>query len=398
MDIHNYNKQFQRTLERIKESVDFSKENKKIAVEFKDYLLSENIGLSKINRYMLDLMKYNKMLGKGFSEANKDDLRRVIADLNQTDLAEETKKCFKIMLRKLYRFIRGVENPGEYPDEVKWISIRITENHKKLPEELLTDEEIINIIQKTERVRDRALLSSLAESGCRISEIGTMQIKHISFEEYGTRLMVNGKTGMRKILVINCTPYLQEWINQHPYNDNPESYLWISSNGEILSYTRIAAILKESVKKAGIKKRVYPHLFRHSRATLLANVMSDSALKNYLGWTQGSKMAATYIHMSGKETDNSILELNGVKIDKEKKISKLKPKECSRCKTINEATNRFCKICGLPLDQETRQEIIKVESEKKDSENLMEELVKDEDIVKLLVKKIIEKGLYKGLF
>lgn len=151
MDIHNYDKQFRRTLERIKESVDFSKENKKIAVEFKDYLLSENIGLSKINRYMLDLMKYNKMLGKGFSEANKDDLRRVIADLNQTDLAEETKKCFKIMLRKLYRFIRGVENPGEYSEEVKWISIKITENHKKLPEELLTDEEAPLIVSPAKK-------------------------------------------------------------------------------------------------------------------------------------------------------------------------------------------------------------------------------------------------------
>ncbi len=78
---------------------------------------------------------------------------------------------------------------------------------------MLTEDEILRIIRKCNNLRNKALLSALAEFGCRISEIGTMQIKHVSFEQYGTRLTVKGKTGMRKILVINCTPYLQEWIN-----------------------------------------------------------------------------------------------------------------------------------------------------------------------------------------
>ena len=108
MDIHNYERQFKKTLERIENSQEISKVNKKVAVEFKNHLLSDGIGLSKINRYLFDIMKFNKMLGKDFSKANKEDIHRVIADLNQTDLAEETKKGFKILLRKLYRFIRKI--------------------------------------------------------------------------------------------------------------------------------------------------------------------------------------------------------------------------------------------------------------------------------------------------
>lgn len=388
MNIHNYERRYERVLERIKTNPDISEQDKKIILKFNDYCLSDGIGIAKIERYLGDAMKFSGMLKKPFSDANKEDIRRVIGDLNQTTLAEETKRCFKIMLRKLYRIIRNVEEEGEYPEEVKWISLKLTTSHKKLPEELLTEEEIIKIIQKTEKVRDRAMLSILAESGCRISEIGTMQIKHVSFEEYGARITVKGKTGMRKILVINCTPYLQEWINQHPFNDNSESYLWIAPNGEVLSYTRISTILKESVKRAGIKKRVYPHLFRHSRATLLANVMSDSALKNYLGWTPGSNMARVYIHMSGKETDNSILELNGIKVDKEKKESKLKPKECIRCHTINEVTNRFCKICGFPLCKEEKDLLLIQESERNKADEIMNKLIKDPEILDLIKKKI----------
>jgi len=217
-------KQFERTLEKIQESKDISDENREIIFKFKDYLLSDNIGIAKINRYLLDLIKFDGMAKKPFPDVNKADLRAIIGLLNQTTLAEETKKGFKIMLRKLYRFIEGVEEKGVYPERVKWISITIQENHKKLPEELLTEEEIEKIIRHTQNVRDKALISTLAESGCRVGEIGSMQIKHVSFEEHGARLTVTGKTGMRKILVINSTPYLQEWINQHPQNNDLNGY------------------------------------------------------------------------------------------------------------------------------------------------------------------------------
>ena len=63
------------------------------------------------------------MFKKPFDKAKKEDIRTIVADLNQTALSEETKKCFKIMLRKLYRFLRKVEEKGVYPDEVKWVSI-----------------------------------------------------------------------------------------------------------------------------------------------------------------------------------------------------------------------------------------------------------------------------------
>jgi len=300
---------------------------------------------------------------------------------------------FKIFLRKLYRFIRGIEEKGKYPEEVEWISIHIADNHKKLPEELLTEEEILRIIQKCDNLRDKALVAALAESGCRVSEIGTMKIKHVSFEEYGARLTVNGKTGMRKILVINSAPYLQEWLNRHPANANPESYLWVNSTGEIfLCYARISRILKDAARKAGIKKRVYPHLLRHSRATAIASVMSDASMKNYFGWTQGSKMAGIYIHMSGKDTDDAILRASGIEVRKKEVKSSLKPKKCLRCNTTNEATNICCKICGMILDEQKQQEVLKQDLKRTETDRLMNELVKDKEFLEFMIRKIKEKA------
>ena len=388
MDIHNYKKRYERTLEKIKDSNEITDDNKEIIFNFKDYLLSEGIGFAKIERYLGDLVKLSKMLSKPFSDAVESDVRRVMGELNQTDLSEETKKTFKVMLRKFYRFIRGITRKGQYPPEVEWISIAIPNNHKKLPEELLTEEEILKIIQNCGTLRNRALIATLGESGCRVGEIGSMKIKHVSFEEYGARITVGGKTGMRKILVINSAPYLQEWINQHPTNENPESYLWCGNKTEAISYARICSILKIAVKKAEIKKRVYPHLFRHSRATLLANKMSDSGLKNYLGWTQSSKMAGIYIHMSGKDTDKTILEMNGINIEKEKEESLMKPKKCLRCKTINETTNKFCKACGMSLSQEEANKLLNADVERNQADEIMNKLIKDPEILELIKKKL----------
>jgi len=143
MDIHNYKKRYERTLERIKDSNEITDDNKEIVLNFKDYLLSEGIGFAKIERYLGDILKFSKMLSKPFPDVTEQDLRKIIGELNQTNLSEETKKTFKIMLRKFYRFIRGIIKNGQYPPEVEWMSIAIPNNHKKLPEELLTEEEIL---------------------------------------------------------------------------------------------------------------------------------------------------------------------------------------------------------------------------------------------------------------
>jgi site-specific recombinase XerD len=388
MDIHNYKRRYERTLERIKEATDISEENKAYIFKFKDYCLSEGIGIARIERYLGESAKFSKMLGKSLPEANKEDIRRVIGDLESSPLSPESKKCFKIMVRKLYRVLRGIDEKGFYPPEVKWISIALPKNHKKMAEELLTESDILSMIQNADSSRDKAFISLLYESGCRIGEIGNMQIKNVSFEEKGARIVVNGKTGMRKILVIFSTSYLQNWINNHPQNDNPEAPLWIGQHSEALCYNRLSAILKQSAQKSGIKKRIYCHLTRHSKASSVASFMTEAMMKQYFGWGQDSKMCAVYIHMNGRDLDDTILRANGIEIPKEKTLQVLQSKTCLRCKKINEATARICNSCGLILDKELAQNIIQKEMERQEVDNKMALLLKADP---RFIDKLIEK-------
>jgi len=387
-DIHNYKRTFERIIERIKEDAEFSEENKKIVLGFKDELLADNISLVKTGRYLQDVIWFNRNFDKNFSDATIEDMKGVISKLNQSEYAETTKKGIKIALKKLYKFIRGIEGKGNYPPEVSWYKVTISNSRKKMPEELLNKEEMRNIIQCCKSERDRALMAVLCESGCRVGEIGTMKIKHVSIEKHGARLTVSGKTGMRKILVVNSTPYLQTWINLHPKNCNPDESLWINYRGEMMSYARISHILKQSAKMAGIKKRVYPHLLRHSRATIMAKSMTDATMKHYFGWSQGSKMASVYIHMSGKDTDDAVLLANGIEVKKETKVSVLTPTNCLRCGIKNEVTNKFCKSCGLSLNSDEAKNIIKEDEEKNKTDELMNEFVKNPEFLQMLVKKM----------
>ena len=235
--------------------------------------------------------------------------------------------------------------------------------------------------------RDRALIASLCDTGARISEIGTMQINYVSFEKIGSKLTLFGKTGARKILVIGCAPYLNTWINHHPFRQDSSSPLWVKTDGTPLSYARISNILKKAAKKAGITKRIYPHLLRHSRATIMASKMTDAQMKNYFGWTQGSKMASVYIHMNGKDTDEAILRAHGIKVKKDEEISKLNHVICLRCGKENASIDKYCN-CGFVLDKKEGEKIIIEESNRSQADDIMNKLMQDPEVLDLIKRKL----------
>ncbi len=131
-------------------------------------------------------------------------------------------------------------------------------------------------------------------------------------------------------------------------------------------------------------------MLRHSRATQLASIMSDAQLKNYLGWTQSSKMAGIYVHMSGKDADDAILRANNIQIEHVKKDPALKPLKCMKCKMVNPATNRFCNSCGFVLDSSTADSLLKDESQEERAADLLNKLLQDKDVTALLQKKMME--------
>jgi ribosomal protein L37E len=159
------------------------------------------------------------------------------------------------------------------------------------------------------------------------------------------------------------------------------------NKNELLEYPGVQMFLKKLARRAGIKKRVNPHSFRHARATHLANFLTEAQMKQYFGWVQGSGMASIYVHLSGRDVDNALLKLNGISTTEDgKKEELLKTVSCPRCQQQNTPVSKFCSRCGSPLVIQTA---LEMEELRANGDAVINELVKDEQIQEIIVKKIM---------
>ena len=390
MDIHNYDRKYERGFKAL-ESADISKHNKELIRHFHDDLVLENISKPRLITYLNKLKILAQRMKKDLDAATSQDIKDIVSNLQQSSYSAWTKKTYKIIIRRFYKWL------GK-PDLVSWIKIGFSRSEKKLPSEgdLLNEEEVQRLISVVDHPRDKAFISALWESGARISEIGNMQIKNVLFDKLGTVLTVCGKTGSRKIRLIASTPYLSMWIQNHPDHNNPDARLWVNfgskKHNKPVTYGGLSRVLRINFRRAGIKKRCNPHIFRHSRATFMANHLTEFQMNQYFGWIQGSDMASTYVHMSGKNVDDAILTMNGMGMQSKESKQALRPPVCPRCDTINQINSNHCHKCGGILDihlaielQERKEQEIKARNM---SDDLMNMLLKDKDVQSVIVEKM----------
>jgi len=389
VDIHRYDKRIIWQKDNVKRS-EVSNNNKKLIFEFEDYCALQGMSKPRRIKYLEVLKGLAKILNKDFDKVDKDDITRVVREIQYRDYSEWTIQTYKVMLKRFYKWFNGDE---EYPLIVRWINTNLKKSKLKLPMEgdLLTEDEVRRIIESANTIRDKAFISLLYESGCRVGEIGNLQLKHIKIDDLGALITVFGKTGARNIRVISSTPHLMSWMDNHPYKSERDCPIWVKDR-KPLTYQYLVKILRGASKRAGISKRVNPHSFRHARATFLASHLTEFQMNQYFGWIQGSKMASTYVHMSGKEINNAILELNGIPIEKKIKESELKPIKCPRCSSINNAGSKYCSKCAGLLDVKEAMEIEAKREEyrnkKLEVDEVMSKLLQDPEVQKFIAQKM----------
>lgn len=353
-DIYDTDKAIEYIVGRIMDSPDILEVNKQIISDFKKECEFNRLSKCRVSHYLNRLIKLGKWAGKSFKDFDRQDIRDMIHRIEtgtfrrnneRIPFSEGTKNEFYLTLKKLFQIIYGYSwRSKKFPEIVDDIVIGKKNSKSYLPEEILKEKEIERLIESTDHIRDKALVSVLYESGCRIGELLPIKIKHIEFDMKGAFLRVSGKTGQRRVRVVDSVDLLHSWLKIHPNNDDPESFVWINigvrNKGELLRYDAFTRMLKRLSKRAGIKKRVNPHAFRHARATHLAPKLTEATMKRHFGWTASSKMASVYVHMSGKDTDREIMKL----------YEKGELVKCVKCQAENDSNLSYCNECQWPLD------------------------------------------------
>jgi site-specific recombinase XerD len=349
LDIYNCKRKLQLAQESVRASPKISESNKKDILAFNEHCFAEGLGVDRVIHYTWILKRLAEEVGKDFRAATKADIVKLVANVETRKISAWTKHDYRITLRKFFRWLRNKPNP----QEVSWIKMGNGVRNHKLPEELLNEKDVERLIKAARDVQMKALVAVLWEGGFRVGELLSLRIKHVELEERLGRLVVDGKTGMRRVVILLSLPYLTQWLNLHPCKEDPSSPLWLQRNGRPLNYPDVRKRLQDLARKAGVKKKVNPHGFRHARATFLSQHFTEAQLSQYLGWIPGTKMAAVYVHLSGRDLEEPLLKLYGLQKEEAHEESSLKPLTCWKCKTVNPADSIVCVKCGMFLKVET---------------------------------------------
>jgi len=384
MDIHNYKKRLERVEEKVRKS-NLSEKNKKILFDFERQLFIKEFTTARIETYLSVLRVICEKLNKDLDSVEKEDIELFIEWLQRKDLADWTKYSYKMCFKS---FLKA----NGKNDLANLIIIKNVKN--KIPD-IFTREEVLKMIDNATHPMDRALIAALYETGCRIGELASLQNKDIHFDNYGAIFIVNGKTGMRRVRAIFSAPYLSAWLDVHPKKSDPNAPFWIRMGGNgrtnglegnncrQLMYPALTMRIKRIAERAGIKKRVYNHLFRHTSATEKSGILTDSMMDEYFGWIQGSRMTRIYVHRSGKNLDEALLKAHGLVKDNTPQDKELAPIKCPRCGTINGATGKFCYKCGAALDLVT---VVNVDKERASLTMELMDLIRQEPALLELLK------------
>jgi len=304
--------------------------------------------------------------------ADIDKLRSELINWRRGDgqkVSDVTKKQYKINIKRfLYWYAKENRDNLSIYDLYMRLAERVNlgdtkrkkenEPENKPVEHVFTQVEIDNMIEEADTTRDKAILTVLAESGCRLGEITGCRIKDFKMLKKGCELKLpKGKTGPRIVPLLESAGRIDSWLRVHPLRNDPDAALWVKEHGnhEAIKGPTIYAIVKRVAKKAGIKRRAHPHMFRHTRATDLARENTNpEAMKQFLGWEKNSAMPSLYTHLSQDDLKTIIFRPYGIGPVEVKETKDGKFGNCPNCAKMVRVSESFCWNCGTTLDEDAK--------------------------------------------
>ena len=194
-----------------------------------DLKVKDNLTDHRIMFYLIRLRVLSRMESEEeFLNPTITGLKSIIMKLSaKSTISPRTVEDYKQAIRKYYTWKLS---PSDFAEKVGWIHVKgNTVNRLKKSEDMITKEEIEKIINACANSRDKALFSTLYDSGCRIGEILTLRIRDLQNDQWGTVLHVTGKTGERMVRIVgDSVPYLREWVKNHPGRNDPNAMVFVS--------------------------------------------------------------------------------------------------------------------------------------------------------------------------
>lgn len=288
-------------------------------VFFSDYLihlrLERSLSKHTVAAYQRDLIRLYEFLGhtlllKGLSEVKTDHLLAFLAEVSAT-LSKRSQARLLSSIRSYFQFLHQTGQLSSDPAEV----LETPRIERRLPT-VLSVEEVLALfdavdLSQPQGHRNRAILELLYSCGLRVSELISLRLSDLFFEDGFIRVL--GKGDKQRLVPIGDPAiasicYYLDQRRLQPCHPDCSDVLFLNRRGRGLTREMIFLIVRQSVEIAGIHKEVSPHTFRHSFATHLIERGADlRAVQEMLGH-ESILTTEIYTHVSQDKWQREIVD------------------------------------------------------------------------------------------
>jgi len=261
---------------------------------FKAYLqLERSLSGNSIEAYLSDIEKLTAYLQsqddlKNPSEIKLADLQKFVQWVAELGMTPTSQARIISGIRTFYKYCLLEDISPVDPTTL----LEAPKLKRALPD-VLSFDEIENIISQidvstSEGTRNKAILETMYSCGLRVSEVVNLKLSQLYLDVGFIRVF--GKGNKERLVPIgdSAVKYINIYrssVRVHqPIQPGEEDIVFLNRRGKRLTRVMIFLIIKDLVKKAGIKKNISPHTFRHSFATHLVEGGADlRAVQEMLG-------------------------------------------------------------------------------------------------------------------
>jgi len=261
---------------------------------FVSYLkLEKSLSQNSISAYINDLNKLIIFLNEKYgsvtpTKVKNDHLKNFIIWLNEAGISPRTQARTISGIKSFYKYLIIEGKITKDPTTL----IESPRIGRKLPD-ILSIEEIDSLISsidisKPEGQRNKAMLETLYSCGLRVSELVSLKITNLFFDQ--GYLKVEGKGNKERLVPVSSKAieevgtYMNHYRKRLNIARDSENILFLNRRGQNLSRVMVFTIIKNLAEEIGLGKRISPHTFRHSFATHLINGGADlRAVQEMLG-------------------------------------------------------------------------------------------------------------------
>lgn len=287
----------------------------KLIKNFKNYLkIERNLSENTITSYLFDLQKLNIFLEENNFSSNpsyikESTLKKFVYKISK-EIKPSTQARIISGIKRFFDFLILENILNENPLQ----NIETPKIGSKLPT-TLTVKEIDKLIDSIDiksknKIRNKAIIEILYSCGLRVSELITLKVSDLYFNE--SIIKVTGKGNKERFVPISkgAINYIEKYLNEirifQKIKKGSEDTLFLNERGNGLSRVMIYIILNDLKIKAEINKKIGPHTLRHSFAThLLENGADLITIQNMLGH-ENIVTTERYLHVNRKHLIESI--------------------------------------------------------------------------------------------